>query len=351
MTINRDKAQEFMARVAADSAAAMHASTVVLGHRLGLYRALGQAPQRPEELAERTGCHPRLLHEWLNAQFVSDYCEYDPATGRYSLTAEQAACLADETSPTFLVGGMLSANVVHRDEEQTRKAFTGDGGLSWHQHDHDLSSASERAFRGIYETNLVANWVPALEGIYERLGAGGRVADVGCGFGSSTILLAEAFPKSTCSGFDYHEPSVQAARQAAADAGVTDRVTFETADARAFPGTGYDLVCMFNAFHETGDPRQVARHTRSALDPEGSLMIVEPYASHAPADNRTTVGRNFYSVSTMVCVPNALSQGADTALGAQAGAARLCEMLTGAGFGRVRVAAQTPLSLVIEAKP
>lgn len=351
MAVDQAKIEEFLGRFAADAAAAMHAATVVLGHRLGLYRALADAgPQTAAELADRTGCQPRLVQEWLNAQVASEFCEYDPAAGHYFLTPEQVACLADESSPTFVVGGALAANVAHRDEEQVRQAFTGDGAVGWHQHHHDLFTATERAFRAAYEVNLVTGWVPALDGVAQRLRAGGRVADVGCGYGTTTILLAKAFPATSFSGFDLHAESVEAARKAAAAAGVSDRVTFEVADAGAFPGSDYDLVCLFNAFHELGDPVGVARHVRSRLAGDGSMMIVEPFAGDRIEENRTTVGRNFYSVSTMVCVPNALSQGATRALGAQAGEAAIGEVAAEAGFSRFRRAAETPLNLVLEAK-
>lgn len=351
MSINQQQLEQFLARFAADSAATAHSATVVLGHRLGLYQALADGPQTVEQLADRTGCHPRLLREWLNAQVASDYCGYDPELRRYFLTPEQTACLADESSPTFVVGSMLAANVVHRDEERVRQAFAGDGAVAWHEHVHDLFTATERAFRGAYQANLADSWVPALDGVAERLRAGGRVADVGCGYGSSTIMLATAFPASTFNGFDYHPPSIEAARKAAAAAGVSDRVTFEVAGADEFPGTGYDLVCLFNALHEMGDPTAVARHVRHALAPDGSMMVVEPFAHDRVEDNRTPVGRNFYSVSTMVCLPNALSQGATRALGAQAGQAALQQVAEEAGFTRFRRAAETPLNLILEAKP
>jgi SAM-dependent methyltransferase len=350
--IDQQRLEEFLARFARDSAATMHATTVVLGHRLGLFRALAEAgPQTAHQVAARTACHPRLVQEWLNAQVASDYCEFDPDTGHYRLSPEQVACLADEASPTFVVGSVLAANAVHQDEEKVRQAFTGDGAVAWGEHHHDLFAAGERAFRGAYQANLIAAWMPALDGAVERLRAGGRIADVGCGFGTTTILLAEAFPEATCCGFDLHGPSIEAARKAAALAGVSERVTFEVADGGGFFGEGYDLVCLFNAFHELGDPVGVARHVRSALAADGSLMIVEPYANDRVEDNRTPVGRSFYSVSTMVCVPNALSQGATSALGAQAGEAALREVLNRAGFTRVRLAAETPQNLVIEARP
>ena len=351
-TIDQQKLEHFLGRFAADSAAAAHSATVLLGHRLGLFRALAEAgPQRADELAARTGCHPRLITEWLHAQVASQYCAYDPHSRTYWLTPEQTACLADESSPHFVAGNALAVNVVHRDEPQVEQAFTGDGRIGWHEHHPDLFTAAERACRGLYETSLLDKWVPALDGVHERLRAGGRIADVGCGFGTSTILLARSYPDATVCGFDYHEPSIAAARKAAAAAGVSDRVTFEVAGGDAFGGRDYDLVCMFNAFHEMGDPTGVARHVRSVLTVDGSFMVSEPFASDRVEDNRTPIGRNFYSMSTMVCVPNALSQNATRALGAQAGAAALQEVLVEAGFGRVRPVVAAPPALVVEAKP
>jgi ubiquinone/menaquinone biosynthesis C-methylase UbiE len=351
MTIDQDRLQEFMGRFATDSAAAVHAVTVVLGHRLGLFKGLAAGPLSADELAVRTGCHPRLVTEWLHAQVASDYCAYDPASRRFWLTDEQVACLADEASPTFLIGGMLAANVLHRDEEAVRAVFAGDGAMGWHEHHPDMFAAGERAFRGSYQANLTSSWLPALDGVAHRLRTGGRVADVGCGFGSSTILLARAYPDATVCGFDYHGPSIEAARKAAAAAGVSDRVTFEVAGADEFGGSDYDLVCMFNALHEMGDPTAVARHIRSVLAADGSLMVVEPFATDHVEDNRSPVGRSFYSMSTMVCVPNAVSQGATRALGAQAGETALRQVFGEAGFTRIRRVSAAPPVMVLEAKP
>jgi SAM-dependent methyltransferase len=351
-TIDQQKLEHFLGRFAADSAAAAHSATVLLGHRLGLFKALADGGrQRADQLAERTGCHPRLVTEWLHAQVASDYCAYDPDSRTYWLTPEQSACLADESSPAFVAGSAMAVNVVHRDEPQVRQAFTGDGRVGWHEHHPDLFTAAERAFRGLYETSMLEQWVPSLDGAHERLRSGGRIADVGCGLGTSTILLAQAYPNAAVSGFDYHAPSIEAARKAAAAAGVSDRVTFEVATGDTFGGADYDLVCMFNAFHEMGDPTGVAQHVRSVLAADGSFMIVEPFATDQVEGNRTPIGRNFYSMSTMVCVPNALSQDATRALGAQAGAAALQEVTAEAGFSRFRRVVTAPPALVVEAKP
>lgn len=344
--------QAFADRFGADLGAAMHSVTVVLGDKLGLYRALAEGgAQTPAELAERTGCHPRLVEEWCNAQAASGYCSYDVETGTYFLTPVQAACLADDDSPAFLAGGMLGVCAAHKAEDRLRSAFMGDGSMGWHEHDADLFTGTHRFFGSRYATSLVGDWIPALDGVEAKLRTGARVADVGCGHGASTLLLAEAFPASTFCGFDYHAPSMEAAREAAAEAGLSDRVTFEVAAADAFPGSDYDLVCTFNAYHEMGDPEGVAARIRNSLAEEGTWLLVEPRAGDQPEDNHTPVGRTFYSNSTLVCVPNALSQHAEHALGAQAGEARLRAAATAGGFTRFRRATETPFMLVLEGRP
>lgn len=344
-----DRLQTFMERFAADQAATMHAATVVIGDQLGLYRALaGGGPQTVGEFATATGCQTRLTREWLNAQVASAYCEYDPATGLYWLNPEQASCLADPDSPTFLAGGALVSNSVHNDTECVRRAFTGDGGVGWDEHHCHLFSGTERFFGTVYRANLVDNWIPALDGIGSRLEAGGKVADIGCGRGASILLMAEAFPNSTFIGYDYHQPSIEAARRGAEAQGVSDRVAFEVAGANDFPGTGYDLVCVFNALHEWGDPVGAARRIRSSLAPGGSWMFTEPRTDSALIES--VRARTFFSVSTFVCTPSALSQGADDALGAQAGEERLRRVIEEAGFGSYRRATETPTFMVLEAR-
>ncbi len=346
-----EKLEAFAERFSADVAATLHGTTVVLGDKLGLYTALADGgPQTPAELAGRTGCQPRLIEEWCNAQAASGYCEYEPSSGRYLLTPEQAACLADPTGPAFLTGGMVVASAAHKTEERIRTAFTGDGSLGWHEHDTDLFDGTDRFFGARYAGTLVDHWIPALDGVEERLRSGARVADVACGHGASTILLARAFPASTFCGFDYHTPSIEAARKAAAEAGVSDRVTFEVATAEDFAGE-YDLTCMFNAFHEMGDPTRVAHHVLDTLADGGTWMLVEPRAGDHPEDNHTPVGRTFYSASTLICVPNALSQHAEDPLGAQAGEARLRTVVEAAGFTRFRRATETPFFVAWEVRP
>jgi SAM-dependent methyltransferase len=372
MTIDQERLQAFVQRFAADQAATLHAATVVLGDRLGLYRAMADGgPQTAAELAGATGCHPRLVEEWLNAQAVSGYCEYHPAAGRYALSPEQAACLADASSPTFVAGGALVSSATHKDTERVRRAFVEDGGIGWDEHHHDLFTGTERFFGPVYRANLVPAWIPALDGVAGKLVAGARVADVGCGHGAALILLAQAYPASTFVGVDHHAGSIKTAREAAAEAGVDDRVTFEVAGAEDLPGAGYDLVCVFNALHEWGDPVRAARRIREALAPDGTWMFTEPRAGDRVEDNATVFGRTFYSVSTFVCTPSALSQGAGSpgagsqssgvqssgvqagvrALGAQAGEAALRAVVEEAGFTRLRRAAETPAFMVLEARP
>jgi SAM-dependent methyltransferase len=350
MAVDKDKLGAFMDRWAADQAATMHAATVVVGDQLGLYRTLArEGPQTVQELADATGCQPRLLREWLNAQVASGYTEYDAEERRYWLTPEQAACLADPSSPTYVVGGALVSSSTHKDTEQALKAFTSDGGIGWGEHHHDLFHGTERFFAPVYRANLVERWIPALDGVKDKLDRGARVADVGCGHGASLILLAKAFPASTFVGFDYHEGSVESARRAAAEAGVNDRVSFEVAGADSFGGEPYDLICVFNALHEWGDPVGAARHIRSRLAPDGTWMFTEPCTDDELVES--VRARTFFSVSTFVCTPSALSQGADEALGAQAGEDVLRRVAEEGGFTRFRRATETPAFMVLEARP
>jgi SAM-dependent methyltransferase len=349
--LDPDRLQAFTQRWAADQAATVHAATVVIGDRLGLYRALADhGPVSAAGLAEITGCQPRLVREWLHAQAASAYCEHEGSTGTFWLTPEQAACLADDASPTFVAAGALVTSSNHKDVERVVEAFRGDGGIGWGDHHDDLFTGTERFFQPVYRANLVPRWIPALEGVEAKLAAGARVADVGCGLGAPLRLLAEAYPASTFTGFDYHEPSVDAARAAAAAAGVADRLTFAVAGAETFDGGPYDLVCVFNALHEWGDPVAAARHIRASLAPDGTFMFTEPDTDATL--EATTRARTFFSVSTVVCTPSALSQGAgDRALGAQAGEAALRDVVTEAGFSSFRRATETPSFMVLEARP
>lgn len=348
-----DEAQleKFIERFVVDAAATAHAATVVLGDKLGLYKALAEGgPQTSQELAARAGCHPRLIQEWVNAQTASGYCVYDPPSGRYHMTPEQTAVLADEGSPVMLISNMQIVNALHRDEEGVRRAYSEGTGFGWHEHYHDLFSNMARSTTADYAAYLVPEWIPALKGVEEKLRAGGRAADVGCGFGGPTIRLAQAFPASTFHGFDYHFESIQAARKAAAQAGVSERVTFEVASAVSFPGT-YDLICTFDAFHDMGGPVAIARHIRESLAPDGTWMITEFNAADSLEDNINPFGRMLYSASSFVCVPNAVSQSDGRVLGAAVGKAALEEVTREAGFTHSRLAAETRFNLILEVRP
>ncbi|MCH8504802.1 MAG: class I SAM-dependent methyltransferase [Ectothiorhodospiraceae bacterium] len=343
-----EKLKQFMARWTADQAATFHSATVVLGDQLGLYTALAEGGrQTADELAKRTGYHARLVLEWLNAQVASAYCEYDVASGCYYLTPEQTACLADPSSPMFVAGGALVSNGNHQDVGRVRQAFLEDGGIGWHEHHHHLFDGTLRFFEPIYRRHLVQDWIPALSGGEHRLKNGARVADIVCGQGACLILLAQAYPRSTFIGFDYHQGSIDTARENAEKANVADRVSFEVAGADTFGGDNYDLICVFNALHEWGDPVRAANHIRKSLAPEGVWMFTEPLADEHPVENGRA--RTFYSVSTFVCTPSALSQPGGESLGAQAGEKEIRRIAEAAGFARLRRAAETPMFMVLEA--
>ncbi len=352
-TVDPSAIEAFVHRFAADLAAVAHAATVVIGDKLGLYRALAElGPSTPADLATATRCDERYLREWLCAQAASDYVNYDAATGRFHLDEAQAACLADESSPTFLAGGMAVVSSMHKDEPAIADAFRSAGGVAWGAHHHDLFIGTERFFRPGYVANLTTAWIPALEGVEAKLAAGARVADIGCGHGVSTILMAETYPASTFVGVDNHAASIETARARAKEAGVDGRVRFEVA-AAALPGDGYDLVCIFDALHDMGDPTAAARRIRQSLAPDGTFLLVEPNAGDRLEDNLNLVGRIFYSASTLVCTPASRAEGGPAAacLGAQAGEARLAEVCRNAGFTRFRRATETPFNIVLEARP
>ena len=351
MTVDQDRLNDFLGRFVGDLGATMAAGSIVIGHRLGLYQALAESPATPDELADRTGATPRYVAEWLRGQAAGGYVEFDTATGRFSLTPEQAFALADPDGPVYVPGAFVLALGALRAESQITDAFRTGAGMGWHEHHDDVPLGCEMFFRPGYLANLVPSWIPALDGVAATLSAGARVADVGCGLGASTVLLAQAYPNSTFAGSDYHAASIELARKRAADAGVEDRTTFEVATAQGFSGTGYDLVATFDCLHDMGDPAGAARHVREALAPDGTWLIVEPYAGDAVADNLNPVGRAYYGFSTYLCVPNALSQDGGYALGAQAGEAAISHVVRDAGFTRVRRAAETPFNIVLEARP
>ena len=350
--VDQAKLEEFMGRVVGELGAAISSALVALGDRLGLYRAMaGGDPVSAEELAERTGTDARYVREWLSNQAAGGYVSHDPDTGGFFLSPEQSVALAQEGNPSFVAGAFQVITAAIKDEEKVGRAFQSGGGVGWHEHHHDLFAGTERFFRPGYAANLITAWIPALDGVTAKLEAGASVADVGCGHGASTILMAEAFPGSEFVGFDYHDASIQHARQAAAGAGLDGRVRFEVASAKEYPGDGYDLVCMFDCLHDMGDPVGAAAHVLDTLGPDGTWLIVEPYAGDRLHDNLNPVGRLFYGASTLICTPASRDQEVGLALGAQAGERRLREVVTAAGFTRFRRATETPFNLVLEARP
>ena len=351
-SIDEAKLEEFMGKAVTDMGAIISAPLFVIGEKLGLYKAMaGAGPVSSQQVAEKTGADERMVREWLRNQAAGGYVVYDEASDRYTLPAEHAVALADEASPFAMAGLFQSVTAAIRAEERVTDAFRTGGGVGWHEHHHGLFHGVERVFGAAYRTHLVNDWIPALDGVEDRRRAGARVADVGCGHGLSTILLAQAFPASRFDGFDVHADSIAVARRRAEDAGVADRVRFEVAAAHAYPRRDYDLVAFFDALHDMGDPSAAARHARSALRPDGTWLIVEPMAGDRVEDNLHPLGRLNYGFSTLVCTPGSLSQEGRAGLGTLAGGARLSEVVLGAGFATVRRAAETPFNLVLEARP
>ncbi|MGA2388768.1 MAG: class I SAM-dependent methyltransferase [Candidatus Sulfotelmatobacter sp.] len=352
MAIDPEKLNEFLGRALVDFGATLHAALVRIGDKLGLYKGLAAGgPQTSAELAKRTGTTERYIREWLSAQAAGGYVSYDPILGKFYLTEEQAFAMADETSPAFMPGAFQVALAAIKAEEQLAERFKSGAGFGWHEHHHELFVGTERFFRPGYAANLIAAWIPALEGVDEKLKKGGRVADVGCGLGASTVLMAKHYPKSEFVGFDYHDKSIESAKQRAKDAGVSGRIRFEVAKAKDYPGKDYDFVTFFDCLHDMGDPAGASAHVRSSLKSDGSWMIVEPFAGDKLEDNLNPIGRAFYGASTLLCTPASLSQEVGLALGAQAGEKRLRDVVKSAGFSRFRRATQTPFNLIFEARP
>lgn len=350
--IDMDKLMALVGQLANELGATVNAGLIVVGDRLGLYKAMaGAGPITSAELAEKTGTSERYVREWLNAQAAGGYVTYDPATRKYELSPEQAMTLADENSPAFFGGAFELATATLKAAPQIEESFKSGAGYGWHQHDHGVFTGCERFFRPGYNANLVAAWIPALDGVDEKLRVGARIADVGCGLGASSRLMAESYPRSRVTGFDYHNESIELARKEAKEAGLGDRVNFEAAPASSFPGTGYDLITTFDCLHDMGDPVGAAKHVKKALATDGTWMIVEPIAGDKVEDNLNPVGRAYYAFSTFLCVPNSLSQEVGLALGAQAGQTRIEDVVTAAGFTRFRRVAETPFNLVYEARP
>jgi len=341
---------EFLGKLVGDLGASCSAALVGIGDKLGLFKALAAGGAvTPAELAAKTKTDERYVREWLCALAAAGYVDHEG--GKFSLNEVQRLAFADESSPAHFLGGFQVVRTMFVDLPKVVDAFRSGRGVGWHEHDPELFCGTERFFRTGYNANLTPSWIPALHGVEEKLRAGARIADVGCGRGASTVILAKTYPKSTVVGYDYHAPSIEGARASAAEAGVGDRVRFETATAKDFPGNDYDLVCIFDALHDMGDPVGVAKHIRGALKPDGTWLLVEPFAGDRVEDNLNPVGRIFYSASTMICTPASKSQEVGLALGAQAGPKRLEDVCRQAGFTRFRVATQTPFNLVLEVRP
>jgi SAM-dependent methyltransferase len=349
--IDMQKLNAFIGQFVTDLGASVHAGMVVIGEKLGLYKALAEGPMTPAQLAARTHTDERYLREWLASQAAGGYISYDETTGKFSLSQEQVFTLADENSPAYLPGAFELALGSLAAVPRIAESFRTGAGMGWHEHADGVFHGCEKFFRPGYAANLVSSWIPALHDVRGKLEAGARVADVGCGKGASTILLAKAFPNSQFFGFDYHAGSIEAAREAARREGVADRVNFGVSKAKEYPGKDYDFVAVFDCLHDMGDPVGAAAHVRKSLAKDGTWMIVEPFANDQLKDNLNPVGRVYYSFSTLLCTPCSRSQEVGLCLGAQAGEKRIEEVVTSAGFSRFRRAAETPFNIVYEARP
>lgn len=347
--MNEAKLHDFMGKLVTDMGGAYMMAMVLIGDELGLYRAMGDhQPVGADTLADRCGCNPRLVREWLDANAAAGYVEH--TDGRYRLPEEQAMALANEDSPVYVAPGQNVLAACFLGLDNVLAAFRGNGGLPWGQHHHRMFHGVEKFFRPGYRAHLTSAWLPALDGVVAKLQAGARVADIGCGHGASTIIMADAYPRSRFFGFDFHGPSIEMARKRATEAGVAGRATFATATATGYTERELDLICFFDCLHDMGDPVGAARHAHQALKADGTVLLVEPYAGGTLAENSTPVGRLFYAASTMICTPNSLSQEVGLALGAQAGEPRLRHVFAEAGFNRFRRAAETPFNIILEAR-
>lgn len=352
MTVNPDRLNQFMGKMLGDVGAAMNASLMLIGDKLGLYRTLAdKGPMTSAELAAATGTRERYVREWLSAQAASGYVDYDSAAGKFSMQPEQAMALADEDSPVFLgaVGNLVAATFL--DEPKITEAFRSGKGVGWDRRSECLFCGTARFFRTGYRHHLVQEWLPALDGVVDKMTRGAAIADVGCGHGVSTMLMAKAFPNSRFYGFDYHPGSIDAARKNAQAEGLGDRVTFEVHTGKTYPAKNYDLVCFFDCLHDMGDPVGAMKHVRESIAPDGTCMLVEPFANDRLEDNLNPIGRIYYAASTMICTPASLDQEVGLALGAQAGEARLANVARQGGMSRFRRATETPFNLILEARP
>jgi SAM-dependent methyltransferase len=350
-SLNPDTLNQLLGQMVNDLGAAVNGALIVLGDGLGIYTALADiGPATSQKLAEKTNLNERQLREWLSAQAASGYIRYDAASDSFFLTPEQTAVFADPDSPAAMIGGFYSVSAVYHDEPLVAESFRTGRGLPWGGHHNCLFCGTERFFRPGYQANISENWIPALDGVQQKLGTGTRVADIGCGYGASTLIMAKAFPKSEFYGFDLHPASIEAANHHAQEQHIPN-VRFSIATAKDFPGNDYGFVTVFDALHDMGDPVGAASHVKQSLQPDGTFMIVEPFAGDSLTENLNPVGRAYYGFSTMVCTPNSLSQEVGLALGAQAGERRLRDVLSKGGFTRVRRAAETPFNMILEARP
>lgn len=350
MELNETKLHEFLGKIITEMGAAANGALIILGDRLGLYKSLAaNGPMTSEQLSEATGTTERYVREWLSAQAASTFIEYDAKKNKFWMTPEQAAALGNEDSDVLMTGGFYAISSMYRDEPKIEHSFKSGEGVSWGDHDGCLFCGTEKFFRPTYKTNLITNWIPSMVGVEEKLRKGAKVADVGCGHGVSTIVMAEAFPNSEFIGYDFHEKSIARASALAKNAGVNN-ISFKVATAKAFPGNNYDLVCFFDCLHDMGDPVGACKHVVKALKPDGTCMIVEPFANDTLQENLNPVGRAMYAFSTMICTPSSISQEVGLGLGAQAGEKRLKKVIMSGGFKSFRRAAETPFNLILEAR-
>jgi 2-polyprenyl-3-methyl-5-hydroxy-6-metoxy-1,4-benzoquinol methylase len=350
--LDEARLEQFLGQAVTDMGAAMNGVLVMLGGELGLWKAMaGAGPMTARDLAERSGVRERYVGEWASAQAASGYLDYDPAADTFELPPEQAMAFASEDSPVYLLGGYNVISSTYKDREKLAERFRAGEGFGWHEHDPELFLGTEQFFRPGYRAHLVSEWIPALEGVEEKLRSGAKVADIGCGHGISTVLMAKAYPESSIHGFDYHEASIERAKQIAEAEGVGGNTEFAVANAKDFPGSGYDLVCFFDCLHDMGDPVGALRHVRDVITDDGTVMLVEPFANDSLSENLNPVGRIYYAASTLVCTPSSLDQDVGLGLGAQAGEQRLGRVAAEARFTRFRRATETPFNLVLEARP
>ncbi len=351
MELNEDKLHALLGQVVTEMGAAANGPLITIGDKLGLYTTLAESGiMSSTELAAKTNTAERYVREWLSAQAASGYVEYDPTNEKFFMTPEQTMVFGNRTSPVFMTGAFYAISSLYHDETKIENAFKTGEGVSWGDHNSCLFCGTEKFFSPSYEGNLISNWIPSMEGVADKLVEGAKVADIGCGHAASTIIMAKAFPNSTFIGFDFHEASIEQARLRAKDAGLAN-VTFEVATAKDFPGTNYDFITFFDCLHDMGDPTGACAHAKQALKPNGTCMIVEPFAKDSLEENLNPVGRAFYAFSTMLCTPCSLNQEVGLALGAQAGEKQLKEVITGGGFSRFKRATETPFNMILEARP